>query len=50
TLLAWASRRGHTELARLLLSRGASATARDGRDRTPLHRACSGRNPDVVKV
>ncbi|CAM9683014.1 unnamed protein product [Ectocarpus sp. 13 AM-2016] len=50
TLLAWASRRGHTELARLLLSRGASATARDSRDRTPLHRACSGRNPDVVKA
>ncbi|CBJ26205.1 Ankyrin [Ectocarpus siliculosus] len=50
TLLAWASRRGHTELARLLLSRGASATARDGRDRTPLHRACSGCNPDVVKA
>ncbi|CAM9955364.1 unnamed protein product, partial [Hapterophycus canaliculatus] len=50
TLLAWASRMGHAELAKLLLSRGASVKAGDGKNRTPLHRACTGCNAEVVKV
>ncbi|CAM9451367.1 unnamed protein product [Pylaiella littoralis] len=50
TLLAWAARWGHADLARVLLSRGASVQSGDWKSRTPLHRACSGCNADVVKV
>lgn len=50
TLLGWAARRGHVELARMLLSNGASLKSRDGRDRTPLHRACSGCHVGIVEV
>ena len=50
TLLGWAARRGHVELARMLLSNGASVKSRDGRDRTPLHRACSGCHVGIVEV
>eukprot|EP00904_Undaria_pinnatifida_P008438 jgi/Undpi1/4724/HiC_scaffold_18.g08077.m1 len=50
TLLGWAARLGHIDLARLLLSFGASVQAGDGKMRTPLHRACTGCNSSVVKV
>eukprot|EP00903_Cladosiphon_okamuranus_P011336 g10685.t1 len=50
TLLGWAARRGHVELARMLLFNGASVTSRDGRERTPLHRACSGCHVGIVEV
>lgn len=41
---------GHAACARLLLSRGASPSARDGDDGTPLHDASAGGFDDVVAL
>lgn len=48
TPLHWASRRGHTTVARLLIEHGADVNAQDRNSDAPLHLACTHDRPDIV--
>ncbi|XP_043203719.1 acyl-CoA-binding domain-containing protein 6-like [Amphibalanus amphitrite] len=49
-LLHWAADRGHVDIVRLLLTRGATVDCRDADGQTPLHYAASCGHTEVARV
>ncbi len=49
TALDWAAVRGHADLVRLLLDRGADVKVRSTAGNTPLHYAALAGNPDIIE-